>query len=318
MNNNVSQSIASNVLYQRIVKMIWSYPTIYENRSECLNHLFCVIGNGYQWQNGILRAIDEDEQLNPLIKKNPDRDLRSEEKAIAAWEKEFEGHLDTEDAQKIRVRRLLNVKKHNNKVEFRRDYADLLALATGELRSIYPLCEYSCMATVPDDVHPDYLAGIREMIFLIFETPANDFGSGYTEQERELNIKFASNILTQLSQRFPKGSDRQPTSYEEWLKLQQELNVLSAQITHQYLEGITENKREKTKEVRDDLKQITHTVYMKIYGCDQRVGTIAHFSGMYEFISQDEQLSEFWGWEGPYPDSLIATLEAKGFKVEES
>lgn len=29
-------------------------PTIFKERTDCLNHLFCVIGNGYFWKNGEL------------------------------------------------------------------------------------------------------------------------------------------------------------------------------------------------------------------------------------------------------------------------
>ena len=34
------------------------YPDVFPTRKHCLNHLFCVIGNGYKWVNGEL--VDED------------------------------------------------------------------------------------------------------------------------------------------------------------------------------------------------------------------------------------------------------------------
>lgn len=34
------------------------YPDIFPTRKHCLNHLFCVIGNGYEWINGEL--VDKD------------------------------------------------------------------------------------------------------------------------------------------------------------------------------------------------------------------------------------------------------------------
>lgn len=30
------------------------FPMLFHNRSECLNHLFCVVGCGYCWNNGEL------------------------------------------------------------------------------------------------------------------------------------------------------------------------------------------------------------------------------------------------------------------------
>lgn len=34
--------------------MFDDYPTLFKDRSDCLNQLFCVIGNGYEWYNGEL------------------------------------------------------------------------------------------------------------------------------------------------------------------------------------------------------------------------------------------------------------------------
>ena len=33
------------------------YPSLYRERKECLNFLFCVISNGYMWDNGELLLI---------------------------------------------------------------------------------------------------------------------------------------------------------------------------------------------------------------------------------------------------------------------
>jgi hypothetical protein len=83
--------------------------------------------------------------------------------------------------------------------------------------TIYPLCEDSLLSQVPDDVHPDYLKGVRETIFMIFETPPNTtFGTPYTKQEQQSNIEFASGVLNQLSLRFPKGRPDEPTNYDQW------------------------------------------------------------------------------------------------------
>lgn len=30
------------------------YPDLFPDRKHCMNHLFCVIGNGYEWENGEL------------------------------------------------------------------------------------------------------------------------------------------------------------------------------------------------------------------------------------------------------------------------
>jgi hypothetical protein len=40
-----------------IQEMFDNYPTLFKERADCLNHLFCVIGNGYKWVNGELVLI---------------------------------------------------------------------------------------------------------------------------------------------------------------------------------------------------------------------------------------------------------------------
>ena len=35
------------------------YPDLYKNRKDCLNQLFCIIGNGYEWVNGELVCESE-------------------------------------------------------------------------------------------------------------------------------------------------------------------------------------------------------------------------------------------------------------------
>ena len=46
-----------------IQEMFDNYPTLFKDRSDCLNQLFCVIGNGYEWVNGelVCDEYDDDE-----------------------------------------------------------------------------------------------------------------------------------------------------------------------------------------------------------------------------------------------------------------
>ena len=37
-----------------IQQMFDESPTLFKERSDCLDHLFCCIGNGYEWENGEL------------------------------------------------------------------------------------------------------------------------------------------------------------------------------------------------------------------------------------------------------------------------
>lgn len=52
------------------------YPDIFPTRKHCLNHLFCVIGNGYEWINGELVNKDDTFEhrykiVEPITKAKP-------------------------------------------------------------------------------------------------------------------------------------------------------------------------------------------------------------------------------------------------------
>ena len=56
--------------------MFDEYPTLFKERADCLNHLFCTIGNGYVWQNGELieiggsyKNVNEKQLYQHLIKR---------------------------------------------------------------------------------------------------------------------------------------------------------------------------------------------------------------------------------------------------------
>ena len=37
-----------------IQEMFDDFPTLFKERADCLNHLFCAIGNGFEWVDGEL------------------------------------------------------------------------------------------------------------------------------------------------------------------------------------------------------------------------------------------------------------------------
>ena len=47
-----------------IQSMFDEYPSLFKERSDCLNQLFCVIGNGYEWVNGEL--VDGDDAYTDI------------------------------------------------------------------------------------------------------------------------------------------------------------------------------------------------------------------------------------------------------------
>ena len=51
-------------------EMIGSYPSLFQSRTQCLHHLFVVLGNGYKWVGGKLTCVFKGEKRKLLIPKN--------------------------------------------------------------------------------------------------------------------------------------------------------------------------------------------------------------------------------------------------------
>lgn len=125
-------------LHRNIVESIREYPTIYEFGADVLHHIFCVIGNGFEWRNG--RAVEE---------KFP-KDLP-----------ENETYIDKDKDAYSRI--YWGLPDHI--YDFRKNNAeDLAECRLVKVRSLYPLSKrYSLICKVPDDVKADYLEGAMQM-----------------------------------------------------------------------------------------------------------------------------------------------------------
>jgi hypothetical protein len=178
-------------LNEHIIKVIKLYPTLFTNRTDVLHHLFCVIGNGYDWKGGRLVA-----PRHQTDRRDPEENIHTYESYIA----EYHYNADVHKFQEEIFRKI--VEDNNERCRYRIDHAEELALTTGTLSYIYPLCEYSKMNTVPNNVKPDWLDGCVEMIFTVITTVQTKY---YEEINHENNIKFAENCLHTLTQRFGEG-----------------------------------------------------------------------------------------------------------------
>jgi hypothetical protein len=119
-----------------------NFPDLFQERHECLDHLFLTIGNGYEWKKG------------QLVSKE-DRPKR------------FVGQLDENGKAVQRIRS-----------EFYYTFKDRMEKTFGKQEcKLYPICRaYSKLLNYPEDIKPDWLAGIKEMYEYIFNTcDGNEF-----------------------------------------------------------------------------------------------------------------------------------------------
>lgn len=143
-------------LEAEIVRMIRQYPSIFPDRTSCLNQLFCTIGNGYDWHEGELRNAFPD-----------DFEYTTDEALIAY-------HTKREEEWKAKAEESLSffeLFEEEERIRFERHLAialDAESLATTEgclhPDRVYPLCKYSYVLAVPDNVTDEYLLGIVEAL----------------------------------------------------------------------------------------------------------------------------------------------------------
>lgn len=201
-----------------------AYSSIHPNRAAELNHLFLVIGNGYEWHEGRLvgicddqtykngkpmplkaavnrvfkrrresnrlRAAHErafrrdrklhpekypemaDDRLNSLI----DAAIKAEKEAKAKDPVGYEERRRKQEAEhKASKRKWREEQKWEYRVpadiEQRVAYQEPKPGAHGGYNDWYPACEFSKIATFPEDIKDDYLLGVIEVCRLVIANP---------------------------------------------------------------------------------------------------------------------------------------------------
>jgi len=217
-------------LLESVTRSIYNWPTLYACRTDVLHQYFCVIGNGMVWQDGMMIDSygDSTDHERAIMLKDEDEEIANLVETLTRA-----GKLLVEDDFRIKCIARVNARRHNAEVIFRQANADLLAhlgwhfdtngILTGDqiynpARSIYPLSAFSAMAKVPDDVQPDWLAGVREMIIAVFQAPLTKsprLTHSQAIEQQNRNVAFAAEVLDSLHQRFgsPVGT---PISYMDW------------------------------------------------------------------------------------------------------
>lgn len=147
-----------------------AYPSLFQIREQVLNHLYCVLGNGYDWWDGRLRETCEDEKIETvetmLFERKP-------EEEIQAWVKSKDDtRLDTALKEIDELLKKLGVERDENRV-----------LQMFPFR-IYPVCDLCAIMKLPDQIRPDWLAGAEEAVDLMEKTQS--FHDKSTEENRRL------------------------------------------------------------------------------------------------------------------------------------
>jgi hypothetical protein len=180
------------------------YPSLFAQRWQVLDHLFCVIGNGFDWIDGELVELG--------VKKRKKIHLKGEDGRAY------------QDQQKLREKRILEKKALYSRGGSEEVRVSLLALAEKfgdsqmleDVRALYNpsdermeseieeelkeaaqvrfahVSPTSFIFTLPPDIKPDWLEGAKEILSLMLEVGIEELGedaNDYQREQRELAIK---------------------------------------------------------------------------------------------------------------------------------
>lgn len=166
---------------------ILAYPSLFQIRGQVLNHLFCVLGNGYDWWDGHIRETCGDEKhegvQKRLLEGVPEEEIRAwiKSKDDERWERNFAD-------LKARLKEL--------GVDF-----DPPPLSMHPL-TIYPVCDLCEIMKLPDNIRPDWLAGAEEAVALM-ETH-NSFDEAATLKNRSL-VPVIRQRIAELKAKLPEA-----------------------------------------------------------------------------------------------------------------
>lgn len=142
-------------------KMYDEYPKLFPVRQQALDHLFCVIGNGYSWYKGEVVSDNElfiwDNKLERYII-DPDYKIDEEPDIISTPPKTEEEYKEEKKKWRMLLAKLRHC--HNPETSIEEHYKDL----EHDFRKWYPSLskDYSLIYTVPDDVTPEWKTLVEE------------------------------------------------------------------------------------------------------------------------------------------------------------
>ena len=158
-------------LEQTIQSMYDEFPTLFKERADCLNHLFCTIGNGYEWENGEL--VDDLEADDDYIKR-----LESEFVNGKAFQHNKYSLRDEYLVNDYIAQRFLFPKDEYYTIENRvreilKEPDDIYYTEPDRQKrwSFYlqGYTQFERIRNVPDNVKDDWLNGVRECTELLLE-----------------------------------------------------------------------------------------------------------------------------------------------------
>lgn len=141
-------------------KMYDEYPRLFPVRQQALDHLFCVVGNGYSWYKGEVVHDNElfiwDNKIERFII-DPDYKIDEEPDIISTPPKTEEEWMKEKEEWHMLLAKMRH--RYHPEIPIEEHYKYL----EHNFNKWYPLSkEYSLIYTVPDDVTPEWKVLVEE------------------------------------------------------------------------------------------------------------------------------------------------------------
>ena len=183
-----------------VINSMREYPSISENKLQVYDHLFLTIGNGYKWVNGelvgiydkTLDVISIEDAIDNLFNNDGRIDLTTDRMFFYIGELNKDEKVVKESlqydlkryAQDVKI--IINAEKLVNQSLFEIEPIISLEGLKPEC-TLYPLSDYSAIMNIPDDIKPDWLSGIKELMNYLLKSEFPSVVEYRTTYKDELN-----------------------------------------------------------------------------------------------------------------------------------
>ena len=187
-------------LKDSVINSMREYPSISGNKLDVYDHLFLTIGNGYYWVNGeliepynkILNILSIEDAIDNLFNNESRIDLTTDRMffyigELNKGEKVVKESLQYDLKRYAQdVKTIINAEKLVNQNLF--EIEPIISLDGLEPKcTLYPLSKYSAIMNIPDDIKPDWLNGIKELLEYLLNSEFPSVVEYRTTYKNELN-----------------------------------------------------------------------------------------------------------------------------------
>jgi hypothetical protein len=187
-------------LKDSVIDSMREYPSISRNKLDVYDHLFLTNGNGYDWVNGELiepsnekpNVISIEEAIDKLFNDEFRIDFTTDRmflyiEELNKGEKVVKESLQYDLKRYAQdVKTIVNAEKAVNQSLF--EIEPIISLDGLKPECfLYPLCEYSKIMNIPDDIKSDWLEGIKELMNYLLNSEFPSVVEYRTKYKNELN-----------------------------------------------------------------------------------------------------------------------------------